>query len=156
MTAPCSITLETLIAEQQIRRKLGEFARILDHKNWAEIGTVFAEDLRFDYGSGTEESGLAALLQTMRRFLDHCGPTQHLIGSIIIDVDGECAHSQAYVQARHQRADNPLGPIMDSSGDYHDIWRRGPDGWRIIHRRAIWFTHHGDARILQASQGDMN
>jgi hypothetical protein len=35
----------------------------------------------------------------MTQFLDICGPTQHLIGSILVDVNGDEAPSRAYVQA---------------------------------------------------------
>lgn len=155
MTDPQSIPLDLLIADHQIRRKLGEFARILDQKSWDRLGDVFAADVRFDYGTGGIQSGMDALTQNMRRFLDGCGPTQHLIGSMIIDVDGDQASSQAYVQARHQRRDDALGPIIDTNGDYHDQWRRGPDGWRITYRHAHWLTHHGDPTILGANERDM-
>jgi hypothetical protein len=153
-----TITLEFLAAEYEIRQKLGQFARVLDGKAWADLGEVFAEDVRFDYGSGIEESGMDALRANMRRFLDVCGPSQHLIGSLLIEVsaDGSTARSQSYVQARHQRPNDPLGPIFDCNGEYHDQWRRGPDGWRIMYRRATWQSHFGDPAVLQAAEGDIH
>ena len=149
------LNLESLIAEREITRKLGEFARILDRKAWQHLGDVFAHDVSFDYGTGGDQHGLDALTENMRRFLDGCGPTQHLIGSIIIDVDRTTARSQAYVQARHQRANNPLGPIIDTNGDYHDQWEKRPEGWRITRRDAKWLTHHGDPAILGAADHDL-
>ena len=88
-------------------------------------------------------------------FLDNCGPTQHLIGSILIDIDADIAVSRAYVQARHQRIDNPAGPVFDSNGEYIDRWQRRAEGWRIIRRDARWANHSGDPGVLQAGLGDL-
>jgi 3-phenylpropionate/cinnamic acid dioxygenase small subunit len=140
---------QILLDEREIQRKLGRFARVLDNKEWAGLPDVFARDLRFEYGQG-EREGIAALEDQMRRYLDVCGPTQHLLGSIIVDVDGDAAVSRAYVQARHQRRDDPVGGIFDSTGEYVDRWQRLAEGWRIVRRDAIWFLHAGDPAVLAA------
>lgn len=149
-----TMDIDRLLAESAITQKLGEFARVLDEKRWNDLNTIFADDLSFDYGTGSDQHGLDALTANMRHFLDGCGPTQHLIGSIIITATdpGHAAVSRAYVQARHQRANNPLGPIIDTNGEYVDQWQRRADGWRIIRRDAIWSSHHGDMSILQAAE----
>ncbi len=147
--------LQELIDERDIMRGLARFARVLDTKRWDCLGEVFADDLRFDYGDGGEREGLDALRTTMTRYLDHCGPTQHLIGSILIDIKGDHATSRAYVQARHQAADNPGGVIFDSNGEYVDRWERRPQGWRIVRRDVVWATRSGDARVLNIRDGEL-
>lgn len=147
--------LEVLIAEREILRALSRFSRIIDAKNWSGLSEVFAEDIRFDYGMGIERSGLDALRDQMGRFLDDCGPTQHLIGSVLIDIEGDRAASHAYVQARHQRPADPAGPIFDSNGEYIDRWERRSAGWRIVRRDAIWLMHNGDPAILAAGKDDL-
>ena len=132
------------------------FARILDHKKWDDLGNVFAADLSFNYGAGGEQQGIDALRATMRQFLDVCGPTQHLLGSIIVEVDGDRALSRAYVQARHQRVADATGAIFDSNGEYVDRWERQPQGWRIVRREAIWQIHSGDPSILAANAMDLH
>ena len=144
-----------LLDEREIMRGLSRFARILDNKQWDRLGDVFAQDISFDYGSGKDEQGMAALTLNMRRFLDRCGGTQHLIGSTLVDVDGDRATSRAYVQARHQRADDAAGPIFDSNGEYIDHWERRADGWRIVRRDAFWAAHTGDPAILQAGTEEL-
>ena len=96
-----------------------------------------------------------ALRANMRRYLDVCGPTQHLLGSIIVEMHGDAATSRAYVQARHQRANDPAGAVFDSSGEYLDRWERRPEGWRIVRRDAIWLMHRGDPSILAADQAQL-
>lgn len=145
--------LQQLQDERSISRGLSLFARLLDEKRWDDLGDVFSEDLSFSYGDGREQRGMTALRQQMRRFLDLCGGTQHLIGSILIDCDGDQAVSRAYVQARHQRRDDPVGPIFDSTGEYIDRWERRPEGWRIVRRDAVWFLHHGDRGVLALDRG---
>ena len=142
--------LQSLVADRDVREGLARFARVIDAKDWAALDTVFAADLTFDYGLG-ERSGIAALTETMRMFLDGCGPTQHLIGSISITTDGSRAESRAYVQARHQRRDDPTGDVFDSNGEYTDRWEHRAQGWRIVRRDVRWQTHSGDRTILSAN-----
>lgn len=144
-----------LLDERDIMRRLARFARILDAKQWDALGDVFAPDVCFDYGSGRDEHGMAALTQNMRRFLDRCGGTQHLIGSVMVDIQGDQATSRVYVQARHQRVGDVAGPIFDSNGEYIDLWERREEGWRIVRRDAIWAAHTGDPLILHAGTSDL-
>jgi ketosteroid isomerase-like protein len=140
--------LQTLLAEREIVRGLGRFARIVDGREWSAVGDVFADDIVFDYGDGGEKRGMAALLDQFARFLDPCGPSQHLIGSIMVEVDGDTAVSRAYVQARHQPPKPAPHQFFDTSGEYIDRWERRPEGWRIVRRDARWLTSVGDPAII--------
>ena len=141
------------IAERALRDGLARFARVIDAKDWAALCTVFADDLTFDYGLG-ERSGMAALTENMRMFLDGCGPTQHMIGSVTVTANADRATSHAYVQARHQRPHDPGGAVFESNGEYIDRWEHRACGWRIVRRDARWFMHSGDPGILSAGHGD--
>lgn len=147
--------MQMLMDERDIIRTLSLFARILDTKRWDDLGDVFAHDLTFDYGATGERAGMAELRENMQRFLDRCGGTQHLIGSILVDVDGDTAVSRSYVQARHQSRNVASGPVFDSNGEYVDRWERRPEGWRIVRRDALWMAHAGDSSILAAGEGDL-
>lgn len=144
--------LQTLLDEREVVRALSRFARILDNKEWDSLVEVFAEDLTFDYGTGEEKAGMEALRANMTRFLDRCGKTQHLIGSIVVDVVGDTAISRAYVQARHQGVDDPSGPAFDTNGEYVDRWERREEGWRIVRRDAIWATFTGDPSVIYGAE----
>ncbi len=139
--------IQALRDEREITRGLSLFARILDTKRWDDLGEVFAADVTFDYGTGEERSGMQALRDNMTRYLDRCGNTQHLIGSILVDVAGDEAQSLAYVQARHQGADDPAA-IYDTNGEYRDRWERRPGGWRIVRRDAVWLMASGDPATI--------
>lgn len=143
------MSLQRLLDERDIMRGLARFARILDNKAYDDAGEVFAEQVSFNYGIGGEQEGLGALCGLFRQFLDRCGPTQHLLGSVVVDVEGDSAVSRSYVQARHQRRDDVMGPVLDTNGEYVDRWERLPQGWRIVRRDAHWSVFTGDLAILE-------
>ena len=141
--------LQQLLDEREISVQLAVLARILDTRAWDRVPEVVAEDVSFDYSdSGSDETGRDALLANFRRYLDVCGPSQHLIGSLMVMVEGDRGTSRCYVQARH-RAKEPADPrLFDSNGEYIDTWERRPEGWRMVHRRARWQSHSGDPSVI--------
>jgi ketosteroid isomerase-like protein len=140
--------LQTLLDERAIMHGLGRFARILDGREWGAVHDVFAEDVTFNYGDGRDQSGIAAMTKQFRDFLDGCGPSQHLLGSIVIVVDGDKGTSNAYVQARHQGKDGKEHLRLDSNGEYIDRWEHRAEGWRIVRRDVRWLVQTGDMSVL--------
>ena len=82
--------MHVLLAEREISRQLIRFARAMDARDWTALDTITVDDIRADLGAG-ELAGRDALVANMRSFLDACGPTQHLLGNIIIEVGGDTA-----------------------------------------------------------------
>ncbi|WP_252258547.1 nuclear transport factor 2 family protein [Erythrobacter aurantius] len=126
--------LQQLIGEREVANRLARFARVLDGKQYDAIDQVFAADVTFNYGIGGEQAGIKSMRNMLQQFLGSCGPTQHLIGSYAIEVSGDHATSQAYVQARHQCRNDLGGAIFDTCGDYLDEWAHREHGWRIVRR----------------------
>lgn len=133
-----------------IMNQLGRFARILDARRWEAVGEVFAADVTFDYGDGGEKAGITALTEQFRQYLDRCGPSQHLLGSVMLSFEGGAAVSRTYVQARHQGRGPKAHLFLDTNGEYVDRWERRDGGWRIVRRDATWATHMGDFSVLMA------
>lgn len=133
---------------EAIRNQLARFARILDSRSWESVGDVFADEVSFHYGDGREQSGIAAMREQFRAFLGGCGPSQHLLGSIAIEPDGEGWLSRTYVQARHQGRGDRADRIFDTHGDYVDRWRKVAGDWKVVRRDVTWSMHIGDPTIL--------
>jgi SnoaL-like protein len=148
VTSPADARLQALADERDVHRGLARFARIADAKDFGSLGDVFAGDVQFDYGTGHVQHGIDELRALMSQHLDSCGATQHLIGSVLVDVDGDIAVSRAYVQARHQRVGHFVGPVFDTNGEYVDRWERRPQGWRIVERTATWAVTTGEPAII--------
>ena len=142
------MTADSAADERAIRNGLGLFARILDRREWHRIHEVFADDIRFNYGDGREQQGASALRAQFATFLDPCGPSQHLLGSVQIELDGDRALTRTYVQARHQGAGAKSHLFLDTNGEYVDRWERRAQGWRIARRDASWFMMMGDMSVL--------
>ena len=139
-------------ADSAIRNQLARLVRLLDGKQLDDLGSVFAEDVVFDYGDGAgERSGLAVMTELFATHLGRCGHTQHLLGSIGVTVDGDRASSVAYVQARHLAIGPSIVPwpaAFDTNGDYLDQWRRTGGRWLITRRDARWHMFVGDPSIV--------
>lgn len=146
-------SLRELQDEREIERGLGLFARALDSKAYEELRNLFAEDMTYNYGDGLEQTGLETMLAMIRKNLSMCGRTQHLLGSIQIDVKDDRAISRAYVQARHCDPGIVGGRIFDTNGEYTDRWERRPEGWRIVRRDAEWFSLSGEPEIIGLKLG---
>lgn len=142
------MNLQSLIDERDIAHALGRFARMLDQRDWDTVGEVFASDVCFNYGDGQEKQGIEAMRDQFARFLDPCGPSQHLLGTIVVTVVGDTGTSRAYVQARHQGAGEKAHLFFDSNGEYVDRWERRAEGWRIVRRDVVWHMHMGDPSVL--------
>ena len=130
--------LELLLAERAIARALAGIARAMDERRWDALGEFFAEDATADFGIGPV-TGRAAIVGVMRSYLDDCGPTQHLLGNLIVDVGagGVEAASRCYVSDMHVGAGDKASLTFSTLGDYHDRWRRLDGRWWLVHRRKL-------------------
>lgn len=126
--------LQDLYDERDVLRALNLFARAMDDRDWTAMAQILAEDARGELGTGPLV-GSAAIIETIRGFLDSCGPTQHLLGNIIIDVAGDTAVSRSYVRDVHLNSTADPSTRFYTIGDYHDTWRRRDDGsWCLTQR----------------------
>lgn len=133
--------------EREIYRSIVRFARAMDDRDWAEIETIAAEDFTADLGTGPLGS-CSEMIALTRSFLDDCGPTQHLIANVLIDIDGDTARSRAYVADMHLGTGALEGQFFRTIGDYHDEWRRTENGWRMTQRTKHNRGHLGNYAVM--------
>lgn len=131
------MNMETLLAERDIHRALCRFARAMDERDWNALSSVLAEDATGDYGGGVKCQGRDAFIANFRHFLGNCGPTQHFLGNLAVDICGDTAESRCYVRDMHKGAGDKGHLFFSTMGEYQDRWIRTPEGWRIIHRRKV-------------------
>jgi SnoaL-like domain len=126
--------LQVLCDERDVERRLILFARAMDERDWAAMSEILAEDAQGDFGTGRLQ-GSAAIVEMIRGFLDSCGPTQHLVGNVVIDVDGDAATSRAYIHDVHLSSGADPSTRFYTLGDYRDTWQRRADGsWCLTER----------------------
>ena len=141
------MNVETLIAEREIYRALVEFAYAMDHRAWDTLENVVRADATVDFGFGLLH-GRDAMIAAMRSFLDACGPTQHLLGNVVIDVDGNNAKSRVYVSDMHKGVGEKSEKTFSTLGEYHDEWRRIDNRWYMTHRTKLNRATIGDISVL--------
>lgn len=146
--------LQRLLDAEAIAQTLTRGARLLDQRDWDAIPRVFADNVVFEYADGVERRGLAAMRDLSIGYLGNCGPTQHLLGNLMTDIDGDTATSQIYCRARHQGLGERAHLFYDAHGEYRDRWERRPEGWRIVERIVTISLAKGDPAALGVS-GDI-
>lgn len=134
--------LADLVEERAVERQIIGVARAMDERDWDALAAILAPDVTADLGGG-RLVGVDAVIGRIRHFLDRCGPSQHMVGTILVDVDrgSGTASSRAYLNDRHvgtgERADLSFATL----GDYHDTWEKRDGVWRLAsrvkHSRAV-------------------
>lgn len=142
--------LQRLCDERDIERALTLFTRAMDDRDWTAMAEIFADDAEGNFGTG-RLYGSAAIIELIRGYLDNCGPTQHLLGNVVIDVDGDNAVSRAYIRDVHLRSDADSSARFYTLGDYKDTWLRQADGtWRLTERIKANRAHVGSLDIFRS------
>ena len=128
-----TIGIEDLLAERSIYRNMVAFARAMDERDWDAFAEITSDDVTANLGQG-ELAGRDTIVAFIRSFLDHCGPTQHLLGNVIIDVDGDTAKSSAYVRDMHIGSGAQSDLRFYTLGRYYDDWQKIDNDWRMVRR----------------------
>lgn len=141
--------LQLLLAERDIARALAAFARAMDARDWGALDALIAKDAAADFGTG-EVSGRAAIVSVMRSFLDDCGPTQHLLGNLTVDVDagGTTARSRCYVSDLHLGTGVNAALTFQTLGEYQDRWACSQGRWWLTRRVKLNRAHLGSFAVL--------
>ncbi len=144
--------LRNLRDHEAIRDQLGLYVQHLDSGQYAEIPeALFTEDAVYFRAQLESEPGILRGREAIRAFLESTMPTfaatQHLLGNIRVDVDGDFATSQASALCSYWLPDDTQ-PRSDLTVAlvYVDAWIRFPAGWRIEERRV--YTCGPQARIV--------
>jgi hypothetical protein len=139
--------LQRLLDERAIERQLHHYCRAMDRCD-LELGkAVFHPDTQVDYGPMYQGPADGFVEFTIR---SHASARTHLhrISNIIIEVEGDRAGSETYVDARFRfEADGRLIALY-TRGRYIDRWEKRDGRWAISQRT---YVHEMDG---QAEAGE--
>jgi len=140
--------LERLLLERNLHEVLCRYARLCDQRDWSLIGEVFSDGTCAEYGDWPLRDR-AAILSMLRNHLGGCGPTQHLLGNLLVEVTNGQVSSRISVRATH-RGNSALEPVYyEAIGDYHDQWEHTANGWRIAFRQMHLLIETGNRSVLR-------
>ena len=97
-----------LLDRQEIAELCVRYTFALDTKDWALLADCFAPEPAFVHPGGRLD-GFDAILGRTSAALDPLTGTQHLLGNITVEVDGDAARSSCYFHAQHVRTGTPGG-----------------------------------------------
>jgi ketosteroid isomerase-like protein len=141
-------TLQLLLDERDITRLCYRYGSTLDDRDWAGLRTCFTDDAVTEYEGLGEFTGYDAIEKVCQAALGPLDRSQHLIGNVVVAVDGDTATAQCYLHAQHVKTGTPGGDLYVLAGRYTDSLARTPDGWRFTRRRLeTWWTDGNPAVI---------
>lgn len=138
--------LQALLDKQEITELCYRYGLALDTRDWIALAGVFTPDASAFYMDKPPCHGYQAIEETCRASLAPMSATQHLIGNVVVRLDGDQAESTCYLQAQHVRAGTAGGDNFIIAGRYDDKLVRTAGGWRIRERRlAVTWTEGNPA-----------
>jgi hypothetical protein len=129
--------LERLLIERECERLVALYSHRIDLQRAEGLPDLFTDDALMMIGEESLKGG--AELRERIAGLDANIAMRHVCTNVVIDVLSESeargtAYLTAYVEPRTSEGPAPLpGPLM--LGEYRDVYRKTPDGWRIAERR---------------------
>ena len=135
--------LGDLADREQIRQLLYRMSRAIDRHDMDLRASVWHDDSIDNHGifDGTMADYTAWLL-TDQSPLSQFDQTQHMLGNILIELDGDVADTESYLLATHVMHDD-AGEYFDIMGcRYFDRLERRDGEWRIAVRQVLvdWRT----------------
>jgi hypothetical protein len=127
-----------LEAKQAITEAIHRCARGEDRIDGVLSKTVWSNEAFLDYGPLFKESAIE-FVKNQRSRLSSFFATHHQVGNVLIDVEGDSASSEAYVNVRCWNYIGDSGDIIEllAIGRYCDRWSRKSGVWRNIGRHFV-------------------
>jgi ketosteroid isomerase-like protein len=132
---------------QAVNDLLVRYVLGLDRRDWAAVATCFDPAAVFVHPGGRVE-GPEEIVGRARAALEPLDASQHLLGSILVTVDGDEARATSYFHAQHVRAGAPGGDLYVIAGSYDDRLRRAGDGWSIVERVQAYSWRSGNPAVI--------
>jgi ketosteroid isomerase-like protein len=146
--APMTVdALQHLIDQIAIENVLVECALAQDRHDWDGVAGCFEPDAVYLHPKG-QIDGSAGIAERSRAALGALDASQHLIGSIQIEITADTARATSYFHAQHVRAGAPGGDLFVISGTYADVLQRRDGVWRISERRQSYSARWGNPEVI--------
>jgi len=136
---------EELADREAIRDVLMRYCRGIDRLDVDLLRSAYwpdAHDQHLEFSGNIEE-----FIAYSQPILGAMRWSQHLIGNVLIVIDGDKAEVESYFQGYHSVPD-ASGVRRDhvAGGRYLDVFEKRNDEWRILKRFVLtdWFRDHAD------------
>jgi hypothetical protein len=140
-------SIEELLDREAIRAVLARYCRAIDRLDAELLETVYHPGALEHHGAfrGDAETWRKRALKGIPENLERM---RHLLGSTMIELDGDVAHAETYFTAgcvlRERSEGNRLLRVID--GRYVDRFERRNGDWRIVRRTVV--KDYTNVRVL--------
>lgn len=127
--------MSEFVSREEIRDLSRRYMRGLDRLDVALLGSVFAEDATVDYGffQGSARDFVDFAHEALK---DHHA-NHHMIGQMLVEVDGDAAVGEIYFQAYHRLTADREEQDLFIAGRYVDRYVRRNGEWKILFRSEV-------------------
>ncbi len=139
--------LRALLDHREIAELCARYTTALDTKDWPLLESCFADAPVFVHPGG-RLAGFAAILARTSAALTPLDRTQHLLGNVTAEIDGDTARCRCYFQAQHVRHGTAGGETYLIAGQYADRLVRTERGWRITERVQTYLWRDGNRAVV--------
>lgn len=127
---------DTLIADRvEITDLMTRIALLLDERRWADVDTVFTDDVIMHSPRGGELRGIDDVLRFLRKGTVEDQHTQHTTTDVVADVDGDRATVSANTLVYYYR--DGQAPHFTGGLRISGTVVRTPAGWRLREQRIV-------------------
>lgn len=129
------MTIDELLAKQEIADLVGLYMRGLDRLDKDLLRSTFHDDATTDYGffQGGPDEFVAMAYNALQ---DHLA-NHHMLGQVMIDVEGDVAFGEVYFQAFHRIVVEGAERDLFISGRYIDRYEKRNGVWKIAFRSEV-------------------
>lgn len=128
--------IRALLDKQAITEVVYRFGRGVDRLDADIINSCFHPDGYDDHGfyRGVAHEFTGKLVRWLGRGTKK---TSHLMGQVLIELDGDTAYAESYVVASHRMDRDGAEVDWVANGRYVDRFERRDGVWKIAHRRVV-------------------
>jgi hypothetical protein len=138
--------LKLLLDKQEIKEIIYKYCRAIDRRDLDLLQSLFHADSTHDHGP--YEGSSSGFCRFVMEAFKTIGETQHLVGNILIDLEGDTAFTETYWVAFHRIPEKqPEGAVLFRShgrdedlfigGRYIDRFECRDGVWKIAHRFGV-------------------
>jgi hypothetical protein len=128
--------LRRLLSRQAIADVIYRYARGIDRLDFDLVRSCYHPDAYDDHGSFA--GSVEEFIDAAASFLPRWTATQHFMGNMLIEVEGDRARAETYAVAYHRREDTDGNGKDDVLGiRYVDRFECRDGAWKIAHRVVV-------------------
>ena len=132
----CDAPVQALLDKQEIYEVLMRYCRAIDRCDEPLLRSLYHPDATDDHGvfNGKASDFFDWVMPTLRTMKS----TTHSISNVLIEVEGDAAHSEAYFVAHHRIEKEGKDHDYIVGGRYIDRFERRSAVWKIAERRVVY------------------